>query len=64
MQRNDFVTKICEIATKFSYPVAKLRLDFFVNFEPCKGRVYSHCNCNKENKQTYLCFRLAEDQGK
>ena len=37
MQRDDFATKISdfEIATKFSYPVAKLRLDFFVNLEPC-----------------------------
>ena len=33
MQRGDFATKICEIATKFSYLVAKLRLYFFVNFE-------------------------------
>ena len=35
MQHGEFATKISEIATKFSYLVAKLRLDFFVNFEPC-----------------------------
>ena len=34
MQLDDFVTKICKIATKFSYLVAKLQLDFFVNFKP------------------------------
>ena len=37
MQHGDFATKISEIATKFSYLVAKLRLDFFLNFEPCGG---------------------------
>ena len=37
MQRDDFATKICKIATKFSYVVAKLRVDFFVNF-------YALCN--------------------
>ena len=31
----DSETKSCQIATKFWYPVAKLRLEFFVNFEPC-----------------------------
>ena len=36
MQRDDFEAKICGIATKFSYLVANLRLDFFVNFEPCQ----------------------------
>ena len=35
MQHDDFATKICEIAAKFAYPVAKLLEDFFVNFEPC-----------------------------
>ena len=35
MQRDDFAPKFCEIAVKFSYLVAKLRLDFFVNFKPC-----------------------------
>ena len=34
MQCNDFATIVCEIATKFLYPVAKLQLDLFVNFEP------------------------------
>ena len=29
------VRRFCWIATKFWYPVAKLRLEFFVNFEPC-----------------------------
>ena len=38
MQREDSAdsaTKSCYIATKFWHPVAKLRLHFFVNFEPC-----------------------------
>ena len=36
MQRDNFVAKICEIATKFLYLVSKLHLDFFsINFEPC-----------------------------
>ena len=35
MQRDDFATKIFEIAPKFSYLVAKLPLDFFANFKPC-----------------------------
>ena len=32
MQHDDFVTKICEIVTKFLYAVAKLQLDFFAYF--------------------------------
>ena len=34
MQHNDFETKCCQIATKCSYLVEKLRLDLFVNFKP------------------------------
>ena len=34
MQRGDFATKICEIATKFLYLIANAT-GFFVNFEPC-----------------------------
>ena len=34
MQCNAFATIVCEIATKFLYPVAKLQLDLFVYFEP------------------------------
>ena len=34
MQHDNFATKVCKIVTKFSYPVARLQLDFFVHFEP------------------------------
>ena len=61
MQRDDLATKVCEIETKFSYPVAKLRLDFFVNFEPW----VTTRKVNKQNKQAkkqlliiYKCLSL------
>ena len=30
-----FATKICKLATKFSYLVTKLRLNFLFNSQPC-----------------------------
>ena len=43
MQREDSATKSCYIATKFWCLVAKLRLDFFVNFEACTA----YCGTNQ-----------------
>ena len=44
MQHDDFATKFCEIATTFSYLVAKLQLDFFANFKPCVRGFYDKAN--------------------
>ena len=42
MQWDDFAIKVVKLVTKISYLVAKLQLDFFVNFKPCAHFLYKN----------------------